>query len=237
MSSKLRYQRVLLKISGEALKGKQEYGYDPAAVDAAVARIAEARALGVQIALVVGAGNIWRGAGGVGMDRPRADTMGMLGTMINSLGLEDAFNRAGLETVAMAAVSMDEVAEVYTSKKAKKYLSEGKVVIVGGGTGNPYFTTDTAAALRAAELDVDVALMAKNIDGVYNADPRKDKTAKRYDELTYGEIIEKNLRAIDLTAASFCMDNDIKTYVFELKDPENIYRVVKGQNVGTEIHK
>ena len=232
-----KYKRILLKLSGEAISGGDKGILDFEFIDKIAEVLKKCRKEGVEIAVVVGAGNIWRGAGGVGMDRPRADTMGMLGTMINSLGLEDAFNRAGLETVAMAAVSMDEVAEVYTSKKAKKYLSEGKVVIVGGGTGNPYFTTDTAAALRAAELDVDVALMAKNIDGVYNADPRKDKTAKRYDELTYGEIIEKNLRAIDLTAASFCMDNDIKTYVFELKDPENIYRVVKGQNVGTEIHK
>ena len=232
-----KYKRILLKLSGEAISGGEKGILNFEFIDKIADVLKKCRKEGVEIAIVVGAGNIWRGAGGVGMDRPRADTMGMLGTMINSLGLEDAFNRAGLETVAMAAVSMDEVAEVYTSKKAKKYLSEGKVVIVGGGTGNPYFTTDTAAALRAAELDVDVALMAKNIDGVYNADPRKDKTAKRYDELTYGEIIEKNLRAIDLTAASFCMDNDIKTYVFELKDPENIYRVVKGQNVGTEIHK
>ena len=232
-----KYKRILLKLSGEAISGGEKGILDFEFIDKIADVLKKCRKEGVEIAVVVGAGNIWRGAGGVGMDRPRADTMGMLGTMINSLGLEDAFNRAGLETVAMAAVSMDEVAEVYTSKKAKKYLSVGKVVIVGGGTGNPYFTTDTAAALRAAELDVDVALMAKNIDGVYNADPRKDKTAKRYDELTYGEIIEKNLRAIDLTAASFCMDNDIKTYVFELKDPENIYRVVKGQNVGTEIHK
>ena len=232
-----KYKRILLKLSGEAISGGDKGILDFEFIDKIAEVLKKCRKEGVEIAVVVGAGNIWRGAGGVGMDRPRADTMGMLGTMINSLGLEDAFNRAGLETVAMAAVSMDEVAEIYNSNKAKKYLSEGKVVIVGGGTGNPYFTTDTAAALRAAELDVDVALMAKNIDGVYNADPRKDKTAKRYDELTYGEIIEKNLRAIDLTAASFCMDNDIKTYVFELKDPENIYRVVKGQNVGTEIHK
>ena len=232
-----KYKRILLKLSGEAISGGDKGILDFEFIDKIADVLKKCRKEGVEIAVVVGAGNIWRGAGGVGMDRPRADTMGMLGTMINSLGLEDAFNRAGLETVAMAAVSMDEVAEIYNSNKAKKYLSEGKVVIVGGGTGNPYFTTDTAAALRAAELDVDVALMAKNIDGVYNADPRKDKTAKRYEELTYGEIIEKNLRAIDLTAASFCMDNDIKTYVFELKDPENIYRVVKGQNVGTEIHK
>ena len=232
-----KYKRILLKLSGEAISGGEKGILNFEFIEKIADVLKKCRKEGVEIAIVVGAGNIWRGAGGVGMDRPRADTMGMLGTMINSLGLEDAFNRAGLETVAMAAVSMDEVAEIYNSNKAKKYLSEGKVVIVGGGTGNPYFTTDTAAALRAAELDVDVALMAKNIDGVYNADPRKDKTAKRYEELTYGEIIEKNLRAIDLTAASFCMDNDIKTYVFELKDPENIYRVVKGQNVGTEIHK
>ena len=170
------------------------------------------------------------------MDRPRADSMGMLATIINALGLEDEFNRRGLPSVVMTAVEISEFAEVYNANKAKRYLKEGKVVIIGGGTGNPFFTTDTAAALRAAELSVDAMLMAKNIDGIYTADPKKDPTAVRYDEITYGEIIDKQLRAIDLTAASFCMDNNITAYAFELKDPENIYRAVKGEKVGTEIH-
>jgi len=231
-----KYKRVLLKLSGEAISGGSEgiLNFD------FIGKIAEVLkkcvADGVEVAIIVGAGNIWRGAKGVGMDRPRADSMGMLATIINALGLEDEFNRRGLPSVVMTAVEISEFAEVYNANKAKRYLSEGKVVIIGGGTGNPFFTTDTAAALRAAELSVDAMLMAKNIDGIYTADPKKDPTAVRYDEITYGEIIDKQLRAIDLTAASFCMDNNITAYAFELKDPENIYRAVKGEKVGTEIH-
>jgi len=231
-----KYKRVLLKLSGEAISGGSEgiLNFD------FIGKIAEVLkkcvADGVEVAIIVGAGNIWRGAKGVGMDRPRADSMGMLATIINALGLEDEFNRRGLPSVVMTAVEISEFAEVYNANKAKRYLKEGKVVIIGGGTGNPFFTTDTAAALRAAELSVDAMLMAKNIDGIYTADPKKDPTAVRYDEITYGEIIDKQLRAIDLTAASFCMDNNITAYAFELKDPENIYRAVKGEKVGTEIH-
>ncbi len=235
--SQARYKRILLKLSGEAISG----GNDGILNFNFIGRIADVIKKcvdeGVQVAVIVGAGNIWRGAKGVGMDRCRADSMGMLATIINALGLEDEFNRHGLDTVAMSAIEINEFVELYSAVRAKKYLEAGKVVIIGGGTGDPYFTTDTAAALRAAELDVDAALLAKNIDGVYNADPKLDPNAVRYDELTYREMIDRELHAIDLTAASFCMDNDLTTYLFELRDPENIYRAVTGQKVGTEIHK
>ena len=231
------YKRVLIKISGEALKNGCEGDIlDFEFVDKVVASVGKCINAGVQVAIIVGAGNIWRGAKGIGMDRPRADSMGMLATVINALALEDEFNRQGLPTVAMSAIEINEFVELYNAARAKKYLESGKVVIIGGGTGNPYFTTDTAAALRAAELGVDAALMAKNIDGVYTADPKVDPTAVRYDELTYSEIIDKQLHAIDLTAACFCMENHITTYAFELKDPENIYRAVNGEKVGPEIH-
>lgn len=231
-----KYKRVLLKLSGEAISGGNEgilnFGF--------IGQIAEVLkkcvASGVEVAIIVGAGNIWRGGKSVGMDRPRADSMGMLATVINALGLEDEFNRRGLDSIVMSAVEINEFAETYNPQRAKRYLQNGKVVIIGAGTGNPFFTTDTAAALRAAELSVDAMLLAKNIDGIYNADPKKDPTAVRYDELTYREIVDRNLRAIDLTAASFCMDNNVNAYAFELKDPENIFRVVMGEKVGTEIH-
>ncbi len=231
-----KYKRVLLKLSGEAISG----GSDGILNFGFIGQIAEVLkkcvANGVEVAIIVGAGNIWRGGKGVGMDRPRADSMGMLATVINALGLEDEFNRRGLDSVVMSAVEISEFAETYNPLRAKRHLQNGKVVIIGAGTGNPFFTTDTAAALRAAELSVDAMLLAKNIDGIYNADPKKDPTAVRYDELTYREIVDRNLRAIDLTAASFCMDNNVSAYAFELKDPENIFRVVMGEKVGTEIH-
>ena len=231
-----KYKRVLLKLSGEAISG----GSDGILNFGFIGQIAEVLkkcvASGVEVAIIVGAGNIWRGGKGVGMDRPRADSMGMLATVINALGLEDEFNRRGLDSVVMSAVEISEFAETYNPLRAKRHLQNGKVVIIGAGTGNPFFTTDTAAALRAAELSVDAMLLAKNIDGIYNADPKKDPTAVRYDELTYREIVDRNLRAIDLTAASFCMDNNVSAYAFELKDPENIFRVVMGEKVGTEIH-
>lgn len=235
--SQTKYKRVLLKLSGEAISG----GADGILNFSFIGKIAEVLkkciADGIQVAIIVGAGNIWRGAKGVGMDRCRADSMGMLATVINALGLEDEFKRQGLDAVVMSAIEINEFVEIYNAVRAKKHLQDGKVVIIGGGTGNPYFTTDTAAALRAAELEVDAMLLAKNIDGVYNADPRKDPSAVRYDELTYREMLDKQLKVIDLTAASFCMENDITAYLFELKDPENIYKAVVGQKVGTEIHK
>ena len=231
-----KYKRILLKLSGEAISGGQNGILDFKFIDRIAEVLKKCVNDGVEVAIIVGAGNIWRGAKGIGMDRPRADSMGMLATIINALSLEDEFNRQGLPTVAMSAIEINEFVELYNANRAKKYLESGKVVIIGGGTGDPYFTTDTAAALRAAELNVDAALMAKNIDGVYTADPKVDPTAVRYDELTYSEIIDKQLHAIDLTAACFCMENHITTYAFELRDPENIYRAVNGEKVGTEIH-
>ncbi len=235
--SQAKYKRILLKLSGEAISGRADGILDFEFIGKIAEVLKKCVAEGVQVAIIVGAGNIWRGAKGVGMDRCRADSMGMLATVINALGLEDEFNRRGLDAVAMSAVEINEFVELYNAGRAKRYLESGKVVIIGGGTGNPYFTTDTAAVLRAAELEVDAALLAKNIDGVYNADPKKDPNAVRYDELTYREMVDRELHAIDLTAASFCMDNDLTTYLFELRDPENIYRAVTGQRIGTEIHK
>ena len=235
--SQAKYKRILLKLSGEAISGKADGILDFEFIGKIADVLKKCVADGVQVAIIVGAGNIWRGAKGVGMDRCRADSMGMLATVINALGLEDEFNRRGLDAVAMSAVEISEFVELYNAGRAKRYLESGRVVIIGGGKGNPFFTTDTAAVLRAAELEVDAALLAKNIDGVYNADPKKDPNAVRYDELTYREMVDRELHAIDLTAASFCMDNDLTTYLFELRDPENIYRAVTGQRIGTEIHK
>lgn len=232
-----KYKRILIKLSGEAISGGSEGILNFAFIDRIADVLKKCVNDGVEVAVIVGAGNIWRGAKGIGMDRARADSMGMLATMINALALEDEFNRQGLQSIAMSAIEINEFAEIYNPVRAKRHLEAKKVVIIGGGTGDPYFTTDTAAALRAAELSVDVALLAKNIDGVYTADPRLDSSAVRYDELTYREILDRELHAIDMTAASFCMENDITTYLFELKDPENIYRAVTGEKVGTVIHK
>ena len=192
---------------------------------------------GVEVGIIVGAGNIWRGKQGGGMDRVRADSMGMLATTINALALQDTFLQNGLDTVVMTAVDMNKFADPYTVRGADAALKAGKVVILGCGLGAPYFSTDTAAVLRAAEIGADVVLMAKNIDGIYNADPRKDPTAVKYDEITYQDIIKNELGALDLTAATFCMDNNIKAYAFELKDPMNIYRVINGERIGTEMHR
>lgn len=232
-----KYKRILLKLSGEAISGGNNGILDFSFIGMIAEVLKKCVNDGVQVAIIVGAGNIWRGAKGVGMDRCCADSMGMLATVINALGLEDEFNRRGLDTVAVSAIEINKFVELYSAAKAKKYLEAGKVVIIGGGTGNPYFTTDTAAALRAAELEVDAMLLAKNIDGVYDSDPKKNSNAVRYDELTYREMIDRELKVIDLTAASFCMENDITAYLFELKDPENIYKAVVGDKVGTEIHK
>lgn len=232
-----KYKRILLKLSGEAISAHENGIIDFAFLDKIAQVLKQCIADGVEVGIIVGAGNIWRGAKGTFMDRCRADNMGMLATIINSLGIESEFNRQGLPTVALSAIEINEFVELYSAAKARKYMAEGKIVIIGGGTGDPYFTTDTAAALRAAELRVDAMLLAKNIDGVYDKDPRKNPDAKKYDRLTYREMLDKQLGVIDLTAASFCMENNITSYLFELKDPENIYRVVCGEPAGTEIVK
>lgn len=236
MDMQPKYRRVLLKLSGEALAAGADgiLNFDfTAQVAAQIKRCVDA---GVQVAVVVGAGNIWRGRQGTDMDRVRADHMGMLATVINSIALQDAFVHAGMETVVMTSVDIHAFADVYTARDAIAALEAGKVVIFGGGLGVPYFSTDTTAVLRAAEIHADCVLMAKNIDAIYSADPRKDPTATRYSELTYRQIIDQNLKALDLSAMIFCMENNVNGYAFGLADPENIYRVVMGEPVGTLIH-
>ena len=232
-----KYKRILLKLSGEALEpanGESILDFDfIAKVAKQIKRCIDA---GVQVGVIVGAGNIWRGRQGTGMERCRADHMGMLATAINSIALQDVFLREGIDAVVMTSVAMTAFADHYNSRSAIEALESGKTVIFGGGSGLPYFSTDTAAVLRAAEVEADCILMAKNIDGIYTADPAKDPTATRYSEITYREIIDKNLRALDLTSAIFCMENNINGYAFGLADPENIYRVVMGEAVGTAIH-
>jgi uridylate kinase len=230
-----KYRRVLLKLSGEALAGADDIlDFDFIRQIAAVVK--KCQSAGVQIALLCGAGNIWRGRQGGKMNRCRADHMGMLATTINALAIKDTFEQEGIDALVLSAVKMDTFADYYTSRRAIEALEEGKIVILGGGTGLPYFSTDTAAALRAAEICADVVLMAKNIDAIYSADPKVDPSATRYEELTYMDILEKNLRALDMSAATFCQDNHIQCYAFGLSDPENIYRVVMGERIGTEIH-
>ena len=234
---KTRYQRVLLKLSGEALAKDADGILNFSFIEEIAEVLKKCLAEGVQIGIIVGAGNIWRGAKSVDMNRVRADSMGMLATVINALALQDTFLRCGVDTKVMTAVEMKAFADPYTARDAVAAMESGKVVIFGGGLGSPYFSTDTAAVLRAAEIEADAVLMAKNIDGIYSADPKVCPDAKRYEEITYQEILAKELKALDLTATTFCMENDIKAYAFGLKDPMNIYRVVMGESVGTEIHR
>ncbi|MBE6593005.1 MAG: UMP kinase [Ruminococcaceae bacterium] len=235
-ASQPKYKRILLKLSGEALSGNNGI-LDFDFISSIAEVLKKCVAAKIEVAVIVGAGNIWRGRQGGKMDRVRADHMGMLATTINALALEDTFKQAGLNAVAMTAVEMNAFAEQYTIRGAVSALEEGKVVIFGCGLGSPFFSTDTAAALRAAEIGADAVLMAKNIDGVYSADPKLDPTAVRYDEITYNDVLAKELKALDLTATAFCMDNDIRAYAFELKDPMNIYRVAMGEKIGTELHR
>ena len=229
------FKRVLLKLSGEAIagEGREILNYKVVSdICAVIKRCVEA---GVQIAIVVGAGNIWRGRQGTNMDRTRADHMGMLATAINSLALQDALEQIGVETRVQTAIDMKQFAEPYIRNKAASHLSKGRVVIFGCGIGSPFFSTDTAAALRAAEIGADVIMMAKNIDGIYTADPRKDPNAVKLDSISYDEILAGHLAVIDSTAASFCMDNKIPLLIFGLDDPDNIERAIMGENIGTIV--
>lgn len=235
-SSNPKYKRILLKLSGEALAGKDNI-LDFDFITSVAEVLKKCTDSGIQVAVIVGAGNIWRGRQGGSMDRVRADQMGMLATTVNALALEDTFKHCGLKAVAMTSVEMNAFAEQYTIRNAVEALENGKVVIFGCGLGSPFFSTDTAAALRAAEISADALLLAKNIDGIYTADPKLDPTAVRYDEITYNDVLSKELKALDLTAAAFCMDNGITSYAFELKDPMNIYRVAMGEKIGTELHR
>ena len=230
------YKRVLLKLSGEALKtGSDLFDFDQ--VHRAAAVIRKMADMGTQIGIVIGAGNIWRGRQGpaANMDAVTADQMGMLGTVINCLCMADALRQAGVDAVVMSAVDMNRFCEPFNAMTARRYLSEGRVVLFAAGSGNPFFSTDTAAVLRAAEIDADVILLAKNVDGVYSADPVKDPTAVKYDSISYDEVLAQHLMVMDTTATSLSMDNHIPVLLFALKDPENIIRALCGENVGTIV--
>jgi uridylate kinase len=232
-----RYGRILLKLSGEALLGNRQYGVDPDFCAFIAAQIAEVHRRGVQIGIVVGGGNIFRGlaASARGMDRSTGDYIGMLATVMNALALQDAIERAGVPTRVMSAIAMNEVAEPYIRRRAVRHLEKGRVVILAAGTGNPYFTTDTAAALRAVEIGAEVIMKATKVDGVYDSDPVANPGAKRYEHLTYSEVLSKRLRVLDATAVSLCMENDTPIIVFDLNEPDNITRVATGESVGTLI--
>lgn len=235
--SRQSYKRVLLKLSGESLAGDQGYGIDPVTINAIAAEIKEVVDDGVELALVIGGGNIFRGlaASSKGMDRASADYMGMLATVINSLAMQDALEKVGVSTRVQSAIAMQEVAEPYIRRKAVRHLEKGRVVIFGAGTGNPYFTTDTAASLRAMEINAQVILKGTKVDGVYSADPKKDPGAKRYDELTYIEVLQQGLQVMDATATSLCMDNHLPIIVFDLTTTGNIKKVISGQTIGTIV--
>ena len=233
--SKPKYKRVLLKLSGEAIAGDKKTGVDAEVLGAICDQIKKVIEAGVQVAIVIGGGNFWRGRYGHQMERTTSDYMGMLATAMNGLALQDALESRGLYTRLQTAIEMREIAEPYIKRKAIKHLEKGRVVIFSCGTGNPYFTTDTGAALRAAEIDADIILLAKTIDGVYSADPKIDKNAKKYDEITYLDILNQNLKVMDATATSLCMDNKIPLLVFGIDNPENIVRAVMGDKIGTIV--
>ncbi len=228
-----KYKRILLKLSGEALAGNLKTGIDAGILGAVSDKIQQAYKMGVEISIVVGGGNFWRGRSGVGMDRTTADHMGMLATVINSLALQDALESRGIPTRVQSAIEMRQIAEPYIRRKAVRHLEKKRIVIFACGTGNPYFSTDTTAALRAAEIDADVILKATMVDGVYDTDPKKNPDAVRFDNLSFSDALAKRLGVMDSTAISLCMDNKIPLIVFDLSDPENILRVLKGENIGT----
>lgn len=231
-----KYKRVLIKLSGEALAGEDKFGVNPEMTAKTAAQIKEIHDEGVQIAIVVGGGNFFRGRTGKNIDRATADYMGMLATVMNALALQDALLSIGCDAKVMTAIEIRDMAEGYSRRKALDYLDDNKVVIFGGGTGSPFFSTDTTAALRAAEMNAEVILLAKNIDAVYSEDPNVNPNAERYEELTYMDIVEKELRVMDLTAATLCKDNDIQLYVFAMAEEGNLMKVINGENVGTLIH-
>ncbi|AFK86819.1 MULTISPECIES: UMP kinase [Thermoanaerobacterium] len=231
----VKYKRIILKISGEALSGSTGYGIDFETVNLIADQIKEVKEMGVQIGVVIGGGNIWRGREGVGMDRTTADHMGMLATVINSLALQDALERRGVETRVQTAIEMRQIAEPYIRRRAIRHLEKGRVVIFAAGTGNPFFSTDTTASLRAAEIDAEVILLAKKVDGVYDKDPVKHKDAIKFDKLTYLDVLNRGLGVMDSTATSLCMDNNIPIIVFNLTVPGNIKNVIMGQKIGTIV--
>jgi uridylate kinase len=231
------YKRVLLKLSGEALAGDQGYGIDPRTIITIANEVKEVVECGVQLALVIGGGNIFRGlaASSKGMDRASADYMGMLATMINALAMQDALEKIGVDTRVQSAIAMQEVAEPYIRRRAIRHLEKGRVVIFGAGTGNPYFTTDTAASLRAMEIGADVILKGTKVDGVYSADPKKDPNAVKFSRLTYIDVLKKGLQVMDATATSLCMDNSLPIIVFDVTTDGNVKKVVFGEEIGTIV--
>ncbi len=237
MGKKPVYKRVLIKISGEALAGDKKSGLDFSVIGAVCEAVKKCLDMGVEVGIVIGGGNFWRGVkdGSGKIERTRADHMGMLATVMNCLAVADVMEQHGIDVRVQTAIEMRAIAEPYIRLRAMRHLSKGRVVLFGGGTGNPYFSTDTAAVLRAAEIEADAILLAKNIDGVYSADPRVDRDAVKYDAITYDEVLAQHLAVMDTTATSLSMDNSIPVIVFELKDPENIVRAVLGEKIGTVV--
>jgi uridylate kinase len=232
------YKRIVLKVSGESLSGQAGYGIESEMINSIAEQVKEVVELGVEVAIVCGGGNIWRGIAGSekGIDRGTADYMGMLATVMNSLALQDALEQIGVPTRVQTSIAMQQIAEPYIRRRAIRHLEKGRVVIFAAGTGNPFFSTDTTAALRAAEIEADVILMAKNkVDGVYSADPFKDETAEKFEQLTYMEVLNRNLGVMDSTASSLCMDNNIPLIVFAITESGNIKRVVLGEKIGTIV--
>lgn len=234
------YKRIVLKLSGEAMAGEKGFGLSPEIIKSVASQVKEVVELGVEVAVVVGGGNIWRGKIGseMGMDRATADYMGMLATVMNSLALQDSLEQQGIETRVLSSIEMRQVAEPYIRRRAIRHLEKKRVVIFAAGTGNPYFSTDTTAALRAAEIEADVILMGKNnVDGVYSADPKTDTSAVKYDELSYFDVIQQGLQVMDSTASTLCMDNDIPLVVFSIMENGNIKRAVQGEKIGTVVRR
>ncbi len=233
----MKFKRILLKLSGEALMGEQKYGIDPAVVSMIADQVKTIRGMGVEVGLVIGGGNIFRGVAGAtkGMDRTTADHMGMLATMINALALQDALEHKGVEVRTLSGREMPKVTETYIRRRATRHLEKGRVVIFGAGTGNPYFSTDTAAALRGNEVNAEVVMKATNVDGVYTADPKKDPTATRFDHITFQEVLEKGLRVMDASAIALCMENKMPIIVFDMNKPGNLVAAVMGEAVGTRV--
>ncbi|MFO7153374.1 MAG: UMP kinase [Caldicoprobacter oshimai] len=229
------FKRIVLKISGEALAGKKGFGIDREVLNLIADQVIEVQKMGVEVAIVVGGGNIWRGRDGVGMDRTTADHMGMLATVINALALQDVLESKNVQTRVQTAIEMRQIAEPYIRRRAIRHLEKGRIVIFACGTGNPYFSTDTTAALRAAEIEAEVILLAKNVDGVYDDDPKKNPNAKKIDEICYIDVLNQGLGVMDTTAISLCMDNKIPIIVFGLENQENIKAAVLGKKVGTII--
>jgi uridylate kinase len=237
MENEVKYRRILLKLSGEALGGQGGYGIDPRRAEDIAERVIQVRQLGVDVAIVIGAGNVWRGRTGLdrGMDRTTADYMGMMATVMNALALMDAMERLGLVTRVQSAIEMRAVAEPYIRRRAIRHLEKGRVVILGGGTGNPYFSTDTAAALRAMEIGADVLIKATKVDGVYDSDPNQNPNAKKFDHLTYIEVVNRRLAVMDTTAVTLCMENNLPILVLNLWDPKALESALYGEKVGTLV--